>query len=98
MIDRGAHRLGEAAIAEAGRDSFLYIDYMVVTDSVELFGGDAGHYILTDKFETSAARRPATRILQSALGYLSSTVMMVLWDLIRQYCTHQCPLRECFGR
>ena len=51
VVDRGADRLGEAFVIQRGRDGFLHVDYIVVADTVQRFGGDAGLDVFGDHFQ-----------------------------------------------
>ena len=48
VINRGTHRFGKSTVAETGGYGFLHIYYMVVTDSIQLFGANTGHHIFAD--------------------------------------------------
>src|SRR5690606_34374002 len=45
VVDRGADRGGEAAVAHVGRDRALDVDDVVVADPVQLGGGHAGLHV-----------------------------------------------------
>src|SRR5450830_41005 len=51
VVDRGADRLGEALVVQRGRDSLLHVDYIVVADAVQCFGGDAGLDVFGNHFQ-----------------------------------------------
>ncbi len=51
IVHRGAHGLGEAAVADVGRDRLLHVDDVVVADAVQLGGGDAGLDVGSDDVE-----------------------------------------------
>ncbi|KAG0778142.1 hypothetical protein G6F22_011413 [Rhizopus arrhizus] len=42
VVDRGAHGLGEAAVANVGRNGALHVHDVVVADAVQFLGGDTG--------------------------------------------------------
>ncbi len=51
FVDRSADGFGEAAVAEAGGNRFLYIDYVVVAALVQFFRSDSGDDILANHFQ-----------------------------------------------
>ncbi|MCY1307270.1 hypothetical protein D9M70_571790 [compost metagenome] len=51
MVDRGADRLGEALVVERRRDRLLHVDDVVVADTVQFVGGDAGLDVFPDHFQ-----------------------------------------------
>src|SRR5690606_33841264 len=51
VVDRGAHGLGEAAVADVGRDRPLHLQDVVVADPVELLGGDPGLHVRGDHLQ-----------------------------------------------
>src|SRR5690606_8806694 len=51
VVDRGAHRLGEAAIADVGRDRALHVHDVVVADAVQLLGGHARLHVRGNDLE-----------------------------------------------
>jgi hypothetical protein len=48
MIDRGADRLGKAAVIEGSRHRLLYVYDVVVAARIEFVGGDTGHHVRCD--------------------------------------------------
>ena len=51
VVDRGADRLGEAFVVQRRWDGALHVDYIVVADLVQGFGGDAGLDVFSDHFQ-----------------------------------------------
>src|SRR3989344_636783 len=51
MVDRGADRLRVALVVQRGRDGLLLVDDIVVTDLVQLIGGDARFDIFGNHFQ-----------------------------------------------
>ncbi len=51
VIDRGADRLGKAAVIEAGGDGLLHVDHKIMADLVEFLGADTGLHVGRDHFE-----------------------------------------------
>ena len=48
LIDRSADRFREPAVSEAGGNGLLHVNYMVVTNTVELFRAYPRHDIFAD--------------------------------------------------
>jgi hypothetical protein len=51
VVDRGAHGLREAAIADVGRDRALHVHDVVVADAVEFLGGHARFHVGRDDLQ-----------------------------------------------
>src|SRR5690606_12621750 len=51
VVDRGAHGLGEAAVAQVGRDRALHVHDVVVADAVQFRGADPRLHIRGDHFQ-----------------------------------------------
>ncbi|MNH13355.1 hypothetical protein D3C79_729230 [compost metagenome] len=51
FVHRDTDRFWEAVVAQAGRDRLLFIGDMLVTDPVQLAGGDAGFNVGLDDFQ-----------------------------------------------
>jgi hypothetical protein len=75
VVDRGAHGLREAAVADVGRNGALHVHDVVVADAVQFLGGDTGLDVGVTMSSTSLARRPAMRIISISCGVFRFTLM-----------------------
>src|SRR5690606_41711621 len=51
VVDGGADGLGKAVVVQGGGNRLLYVDYIVVTKSVQFSSGDARAYVRSDHFQ-----------------------------------------------
>src|SRR5690606_2228991 len=70
VVDRGAHRLGIAAVADIGRHRALHLDDMVVADPVQLLGGRPGLDVRGDHFQHFGGQAAGDAHLLDFLGGL----------------------------
>ena len=70
VVDRGAHRLGVAAITDVGRDRALHLDDVVMADPVQFLGAHARLDVVADQVEHFGGQAAGDAHLFDFLGGL----------------------------
>ena len=84
IVDRGADRAREAVVVQRGGNGLLCLGNVVVTDAVQFPGGDPDLTWGSIISRTSAASRPATRILSiSAAVLIEAVIYNLLINIIK---------------